>query len=114
MQNKRELGSFYENIACEYLLKNNFKIIDRNFRTKYGEIDLIGFDGTYLVFVEVKYKKNNKLGYAIEAVTKRKAEQVRKMAYIYLYIKKYSINTDIRFDIISIDNNKLEWTKNAF
>ena len=100
MQNKRELGSFYENIACEYLLKNNFKIIDRNFRTKHGEIDLIGFDGTYLVFVEVKYKKNNKLGYAIEAVTKRKAEQIRKMAYIYLYIKKYSINTDIRFDII--------------
>ena len=114
MQNKRELGSFYENIACEYLLKNNFKIIDRNFRTKYGEIDLIGFDGTYLVFVEVKYKKNNKLGYAIEAVTKKKAEQIRKMAYIYLYIKNYSINTDILFDIISIDNNKLEWTKNAF
>lgn len=114
MQNNRKVGSFYEEKACNYLKERGFIILNRNFRLKFGEIDIIGLDNSYLVFVEVKFRKNNSLGYAIEAVTTKKVKQIRKMAMLYLNINKYKSDIDLRFDIVSIDNDKIEWIKNAF
>ena len=114
MENKRSLGTFYETVACEFLLSEGFKVLDRNFRLRNGEIDIIGIDtDAYLCFVEVKYRKTKALGTALEAVTFNKAKQVRKMAEFYLYSKRLQ-DFDVRFDIIAIDGNKLEWIKNAF
>ncbi len=114
MINKRKIGNIYEELACKYLISLDFKILDRNFRTKEGEIDIIAKDKDYLVFVEVKYRKNNKLGKSIEAVTNKKVLQIKKLAKIYLYINNYSQNTNIRFDIIGIDGSRISFLKNAF
>ena len=54
--NKRALGKKYEEKACQYLESQGMKIVEKNFRCRQGEIDLIGFHGEYLAFVEVKYR----------------------------------------------------------
>ena len=62
--NKRELGTNYEKMACDYLESKEYKIIERNFRTYKGEIDIIASDKEYLVFVEVKFRAKNSFGYS--------------------------------------------------
>ena len=69
MENNRKIGSEKELIAAEHLRKNNIEVICMNFRCKQGEIDIIGKDGEYYVFIEVKYRKNIDFGYPEEAVT---------------------------------------------
>ena len=54
--NKRNIGTEYEKLAEEYLVKNGVRILEKNFRSRFGEIDLIGYDREYLVFFEVKYR----------------------------------------------------------
>ena len=66
--NKREVGAAYEEAAAVFLEKNGVRILERNFRCRQGEIDLIGRDGEYLVFFEVKYRKNADAGLPAEAV----------------------------------------------
>ena len=56
--NKRSLGTFYEEQAITYLQQYQIRIVERNFRNRFGEIDLIGYDGNTLVFFEVKYRKS--------------------------------------------------------
>lgn len=66
--NKRKLGESYEEAASLYLQKKGVRIAERNFRCRQGEVDLIGWDGEYLVFFEVKYRKNKNAGYPEESV----------------------------------------------
>ena len=66
--NKREIGDNYELLAADYLRNNGVKILVKNYRNRFGEIDLIGYDGETLVFFEVKYRNNLQSGYAEEAV----------------------------------------------
>lgn len=67
--NKREIGREYEGKACHYLESKGFRIVARNFRCRQGEIDIIGYDGEYLVFLEVKYRARSSSGHPAEAVT---------------------------------------------
>ena len=69
--NKRKIGNTYEQMAAEYLQNAGVKIVEKNYRNRQGEIDLIGFDGECLVFFEVKYRKNASKGAPVEAVTPR-------------------------------------------
>ena len=57
--NKRKVGSWYETLACEYLKESGAIILNRNFRARNGEIDIIAKDGNYTCFIEVKYRKDN-------------------------------------------------------
>lgn len=111
--NKRMLGTDYENKACEYLENEGYEILERNFRSKKGEIDIIARDGQYIVFVEVKYRYNNNFGYSVEAVDARKQMIIYKVAEGYL---SYTNNAEVpcRFDVIGFDNNKINHIKNAF
>ncbi len=114
MYNRREIGSIYEKKAEEFLTEQGIRILDRNFRMRSGELDLVGMDeNAYLVFIEVKYRKNKALGSALEAVNPRKARQVRRMAERYLYSKGY-IDADIRFDVIAVEGDEIIWIKDAF
>lgn len=113
-QNKRQTGSHYESQVAAFLKKNGFQILEQNFRCRSGEIDLIARDGRYLVFVEVKYRKNGAAGSALEAIGPKKAAQVRKIAGIYLYQKKYPENTPCRFDAAGVDGDVITYIKNAF
>ena len=65
--NKRVVGDIKENIAADYLKKNNYTILEKNFRCRIGEIDIIAKDEKYLVFVEVKYRNSQTFGYPTEA-----------------------------------------------
>lgn len=118
-QSKYIKGKKSERIACDYLSKNNYLIIDKNWRSgKYGEIDIIAKDtnNKELVFVEVK-SRTTSLNEAKELVNWRKQKHLYKLAKCYLYLKKRE-NLPCRFDVIAIkiDNKKqmLEHIKNAF
>lgn len=113
-KNNRTTGSHYEHQVAAFLQKQGFEILETNFRCRSGEIDLIARDGRYLVFVEVKYRHTNAAGTALEAIDARKAMQVRRVAQIYLYKKRYPENTPCRFDAAGVDGEKITYIKNAF
>lgn len=94
------LGSWGEALAAEYLRKKHYKIIAANYRCRYGEIDLIACDRRYLVFAEVKLRKNADYGMAREFVDFRKQNRLRLTASLYL--SQNSTRLQPRFDVIEI------------
>lgn len=112
--NKRQTGTSYEIKAEEYLLKKGYKILERNFRNRSGEIDIIAKDGEYFCFVEVKYRTTNDFGNPLEAVDYRKQNQIRKVAMYYLMKNKLSEWTPCRFDVIGFEGEKMTHIENAF
>ena len=74
-------------MAAEWLEKQGLVILERNFRCRQGEIDLIAKDGRMLVFVEIKFRNRKRAGYAIEAVNHKKQRTIRRVALFYL-VKK--------------------------
>ena len=81
-------GTQGETIAADYLVKNGFKIIEKNFRTKWGEIDLIASKEGKLIFVEVKLKVGDRFGSPEEMIGYAKLRQVKRAAQLYLLTKK--------------------------
>ena len=77
-KNNRETGSHYERLAGAYLEQEGYEILEYNYRCKTGEIDIIAKEGQTLVFVEVKYRKDDKKGYPAQAVDQRKQQKIRK------------------------------------
>jgi putative endonuclease len=101
-----------EDLALEYLEKNGFVIIEKNFRSRFGEIDLIVKDGQTIVFVEVKYRLSENYGSPKEAVTNEKIKKIIRTAQYF--ITKNNFNSLYRFDVVSIYKDKIEHIKNAF
>ena len=114
MENKRATGSRYEEKAAAFLQKEGFEILERNYRDRYGEIDLIAKEGGYLVFVEVKYRKNLKNGYPQEAVHGKKQQKIRHTARYYLYKQGCPEDTPCRFDVVFVVGERIELIRNAF
>ena len=114
--NKREVGFKYENVAKEYLILQGLVFVESNFYTKFGEIDLIFFEKSSqtLVFVEVKYRKSDFFGSAIEMVTQEKQNRILVSSQAYLLKKNWDKN--VRYDIIGVSkgSGNIEWLKNAF
>ena len=110
-------GQKAEKLAQKHLRGNGYKIIDANYRCRDGEIDLIARHGVYLVFCEVKARRNRAYGTALEGVTPSKIRKIKKAAEHYL-LKKNLTGIDCRFDIVTIDESpagtKVELIKNAF
>lgn len=113
---KKELGNLGENIACEYIEKRGYKIIERNFRCYNGEIDIIAKDKDELVFIEVKTRTGDKYGQPIEAVDINKTKHIYRSAEYYVYknnIKDIPIRLDI-IEILIIKNKiKIRYIKKA-
>lgn len=112
--NKRQIGSGYEEQAAEFLQRAGMQILHRNFRTRAGEIDLVARDGSCLVFVEVKYRRDSRMGTALEAVDLRKQGMIIKTARYYLLRFGYSADTPCRFDVVGITGNEITYVKDAF
>ena len=112
--NNREVGGCYERIAAGYLENQALTILEYNFRCKVGEIDLIAQDKNYIVFVEVKYRRDREQGWAAEAVGVRKQRKIMKVAQVYLLKKFRTIELPCRFDVVSIDGDEISWYKDAF
>lgn len=114
-----ETGSLGESLAENYLKNNGYIILEKNFRCKTGEIDLIGKDDEYISFIEVKTRHGNLYGYPSEAVTKGKQYKIYKTAQMYI-LKKQLFNYDFRFDVVEVilshENNtcSIKLIKDAF
>ncbi len=113
-RNRRRAGMEQESLAAAYLKRAGVQILERNYRTQKGEVDIIGEDGEYLVFFEVKWRSQNGSGYASEAVDRRKQRQICVVADYYLYENAIPQDQGIRFDAIAVDGEKIEWIKDAF
>jgi putative endonuclease len=114
MKNTRCTGNEYETQAVAYLENKGYKILDRNYTVRQGEIDIVARDEKYLVFCEVKYRAGNGSGYPEEAVNYRKQRQISKVALYYINHKRIPPDEPIRFDVISISQNEIRHMKNAF
>ena len=117
---KEELAKKGEQLAADFLAEKGFEIIERNYRYSHGEIDIIALDPKdgFTVFVEVKTRQNLYYGEPEYAVTKKKQQQVKKVAELYLYEKEIE-QIDCRFDVVAIlledmDNPVINYYENAF
>lgn len=111
-----ELGIFGEELAFNYLHSKNVRIVDRNFRFKKNEIDLIGIQNNQLIIYEVKTRETAEIGEPYKAVTRSKQKQI--IAVADYYVKSKNIDLEVRFDVISIVHNSyrtaIEHIENAF
>ncbi len=116
--NKREVGNTKELLACKYLSQQGVKILERNFRCRTGEIDIIAKDDKYLCFIEVKYRSDDFFGEPQEAVNFRKQKHICKVSDFYLYSKYKSFDLPVRYDVVAISQKDniftFKWIKNAF
>jgi putative endonuclease len=113
----RERGNRAEQLAYEYLRRQGYRIVARNYRRKLGEIDLIGWDKEVLAFIEVKYRSGEARGRPVDSVHRRKRRQIVRVAKEYrIRHKLHDIN--YRFDVLSLQGPleapRLELIKRAF
>ena len=118
-RSSKAIGDWAEQLACDWLIERGLKLVEQNFRTRYGEIDLIMQDGNCLVFVEVRYRKNSIYGSAEDSITAKKCQRLAATAEKYLLTKGFNNNTAIRFDALAISPAKesdlhctINWIKN--
>ena len=100
MGRSNSLGAWGEGLAAQYLRKNRYEIVAAGFRSRFGEIDLIVRNRKFLVFVEVKLRKNADFAYAMEYVDRKKQERIRTTASVYLSVHPTDLQP--RFDVIEI------------
>lgn len=112
--NKRNIGSRYEQRAAQYLEEQGYQILERNYRCRLGEIDLVARDGNYLVFVEVKYRMDERAGYGLESVDVKKQRRIVRAASWYLCEKHIREGQPCRFDVVSFFGEELTLIKDAF
>ena len=102
----KDIGSFGEALARDYLISKGYKILNMNFRNKFGEIDNICKKNNLLIFCEIKSRYSNSFGSPIESITCYKQKQIIKLSELYLISKKY-YNFNVRYDIIEVIFNTI-------
>lgn len=113
LNNRKYIGKVGEDKAIDFLKTKGYEILYRNYKTKFGEIDIIATDNDYLVFVEVKRRMSLSYGTPQESITKLKQSHIIKSALSF--IKQHNIkNKSIRFDVVTITGEKIDIIKNAF
>lgn len=113
MNTNKQTGLEYEKLAAKLLKKNGYKIIETNYLSRAGEIDIIASKKDYIIFVEVKYRKNEARGTAAEFVNKSKQNKIIKTAIEY--IKKHNLtDKSFRFDVVAITGEETEIVENAY
>lgn len=105
-RNSSAIGYEAESLACRFLIDQGMILVERNYRTRRGEIDLIMQSTNSVIFVEVKYRGNKKFGTAEESITKSKQKKIIAAAQAYLSRNGHSENTCIRFDAVIIGPSK--------
>ncbi|MFH1171476.1 MAG: YraN family protein [bacterium] len=100
MMSRRQQGMYGEKVARVYLSRKGFRILEKNVRTPFGEIDLVCLDGACLVFVEVKYRRSARFGRPEEAITHCKLDHLMQSALSY--VADHSWNGEFRIDVLAI------------
>ena len=114
---KKKVGALIEKEALEYLELQGLVLIEANFASKIGEIDLIMLDGEVYVFVEVRFRKISGYGDGAESVTRSKQNKIIRTAKLYLQEKKIYDKVLCRFDVVAANleqEKSILWIKNAF
>ncbi|MFP3155387.1 YraN family protein [Lachnospiraceae bacterium ZAX-1] len=110
----KETGIYYEKQAAAYFGQKGYKIVQQNFYSPFGEIDLIVRQGKYLIFVEVKYRSDERGGHPLEVIDIKKQKRLCKTAAFYCLRKGYPQDTPCRFDVLAILKDKVHHIENAF
>lgn len=110
----REIGAAFEEKAAMYLKEKGYHILDRNYISPFGEIDLIAKKDGYLIFAEVKYRITDRSGHPLEVVDDRKKKRICKTAAFYCMKKRVSAETPMRFDVIGILEEEIYHIEHAF
>ncbi|MGJ8513682.1 hypothetical protein R84981_000580 [Carnimonas sp. R-84981] len=116
-RNQRAFGQRIEAEAARFLIQQGLKEVGRNAHARGGEIDLIMRDRDMLVFVEVRYRRNNGYGSALESVTATK--QRRLIAAASAYLQRHQLDCACRFDVVAVTGNAADaldfhWISSAF
>lgn len=114
----RQIGDQAEELACQYLHKRGLKTLVRNFLCSCGELDVIMEDDETIVFVEVRYRRNNQFGDGVESVTKSKQRKLISSALYFLQQHPKYSDRPTRFDVVAISDQlqqtDIDWIKHAF
>lgn len=118
-------GKDAENACYRYLSAKGLRLVEKNFHCRFGEIDLIMLDQSTLVFIEVRFRKNNAFGGAAASITPNKQLKIRRTAEYYL--QRYARQSAARFDVVAmshtiqkslfhrrLSNYTFNWIQNAF
>lgn len=117
--NRRDIGKAGESLACRYLRRCGYIILEKNYATPLGEIDIIAEDGATLVFLEVKMRHSDSYGLPEEAINSKKMQRLTRLARLYIK-RKNLYNRKARFDVVSILSQRrcgkktIRLIKNAF
>lgn len=112
--NHVEKGHYYEQEAADYLISCGYQILEANYRCRHAEIDLIAMDGDYLVFVEVKYRRSDRVQAPSEAVNRKKQQHISLAARQYMVSRGMSEEQLCRFDVVAFLKERPVLYKNAF
>ena len=111
-------GRRWERLAEAHLRERGLELLERNFHCRLGEIDLIMRDGEITVFVEVRYRSNDRYGHALETVDHRKRLKIQRAAGIFLSRRPGQTHQPCRFDVVGIEGSredpKIHWLRAAF
>ena len=114
----KETGQKGEILAEAFLKKKGYRIVERNFKCKFGEIDLIAYKKKVLSFVEVKTRLSSDFGEPFDASNKAKQKKLSRLADYYIYKKKIPSSVPCQFDVVAIlldkDNPEIQFIPNAF
>ncbi|MBS3971053.1 MAG: YraN family protein [Clostridia bacterium] len=103
-----EIGKRGELLAQKHLKEAGYEIITVNYRCRLGEIDIIASKDNYIIFIEVKTRRNNNYGLPYESVSTVKQKRIRKVAAYYLKVNNI-FQGDCRFDVVSIERNGMDY-----
>jgi putative endonuclease len=110
---KREIGIAGEDEATKALKRKGYKIVEKNFRSRFGEIDIVAEEKGYLVFIEVKRRNTGTFGDSFQAIDARKKRHIIRSAMYYLKTHK-CVDRKVRFDVVGIDGDELKIIQHAF
>jgi putative endonuclease len=111
-------GLWWERYVCTFFAARNVQVIDTNFHSRFGEIDMVAMDQEVLVFVEVRYRRASRFGSAVASVTPRKQHKIIQTVHTFRSDHPAYCHRTCRFDIIGIDacgqHTQIRWLKAAF
>lgn len=118
LEQRKQLGNRSEQLACSFLEQKGYHLLQKNFSSRWGEIDLIFRKGQDLIFVEVRSKSSGRYGQPLETITSKKQEHLRRTAQYYLCQHRELEQCYCRFDVISVlwqeGKAQLQWLTDAF
>lgn len=114
MKNTTLVGNQAETLACEYLAKRKYRIVERNYRDRFCEIDIIATHKKTIAFVEVKYRSRSDFGGAVGSITPEKYNRMQTSAEYWLSIHSEYGHMQPSLDVITIEGSKISHLENVF